>query len=147
MTLYWASLLTKISCMKPADLKLSPIREDVNEEMEIKNELTMSGNVKAGLFGEILTKVINTACKTGTWGKGLNRVLISKLYKELTRLNIKKPNNPSKKWRTDLNREFARELSQMVKKHKTYWTSLYIGKRNETNLYLSYIPSYTFYNG
>lgn len=47
--------------MKPAGLKFSPIREDVNEEMEIKNELTMSGNVKTGLFGEILTKVINTA--------------------------------------------------------------------------------------
>lgn len=47
--------------MEPAGLKLSPIRENVNEEMEIKNELTMSGNVKERLFGEILTKAMNTA--------------------------------------------------------------------------------------
>ena len=51
--------------MKPAGLKLSPIREDVNEDRKIKNELTMLENVKAGgkkkFFCEILTKVINTA--------------------------------------------------------------------------------------
>lgn len=51
--------------MKPAGLKSSPIREDVNEDRKIKNELTMLGNVKAEgkkkLFCEILTKVINTA--------------------------------------------------------------------------------------
>jgi hypothetical protein len=35
-----------------------------------------------------------------------NRWLISKTYKELKKLNMNQPNNPNKKWGTDLNREF-----------------------------------------
>lgn len=34
--------------MKPEGLKLSPIREDVNKDMKIKKELTMSGTIMVG---------------------------------------------------------------------------------------------------
>ncbi|WP_254797632.1 hypothetical protein [Geopseudomonas aromaticivorans] len=46
-----------------------------------------------------------------------DRGLISKIYKELKKLVSKTPNNPIKKWGTELNRQFSIEESKMAERH------------------------------
>ena len=48
------------------------------------------------------------------------------IYKELKKLDSTKPNNPMKKWSTELNREFSPEELQMVEKHLKLSISLII---------------------
>jgi hypothetical protein len=43
--------------------------------------------------------------------------LITRIYRELKKLNSPQNNKPIKKWATELNRTFSKEEIQMAKKH------------------------------
>jgi hypothetical protein len=69
--------------------------------------------------------------------------LITRIYRELKKLNSPKINEPIKKWATELNRTFSKEEIQMAKKKHEKMLTISSHKGNANQKHTKILPRVT----
>ena len=87
--------------------------------MEIKRKINKWDLIKLKNFCIVKELINKVKRQPSEWEKTIanettDEGLISKIYKQLIQLSIRKTNNPIKKWGKDLNKHFSKEDIQMA---------------------------------
>ena len=92
------------------------------EARETKAKMNYLDLIKIKSFCTVKETISKTKRQLTKWEKIFandisDKGLVSKIYKELIKLNTHETNNPVKKWAKDMNRHFSKEDIQMTNRH------------------------------
>ena len=101
------------------DLRCSNLLNTFPEARETKAKMNYWDLIKIKSFCTARETISKAKRQMTEWEKMFandisDKGLVSKIYKELIKLNNQKTNNPVKKWAKDMNRQFSKEDIQMA---------------------------------
>ena len=126
------------------DINHSNIFLDLSPKVkEIKAEINKWDLIKLGSFCTAKETIDKAKGQPTEWEKIFandmtNKRFISKIYKQLIQLNIKKMNNLIKKWAKDLNRHFLKKDMRMAKRHIKRCSTLLIIREMQIKTIMRY---------